>query len=176
MSNILGRFLGKAPVPLLGIDIGESSIKLVQLGRSGSGYRLEAFAVEPMPEDTFSDGNIVAPARVAAAIKRALKQSRGKTRDCAVAVSGWAVITNVVNVHADLTEDDIEAQFEVEAGQYIPYPREEVSLDFAVLGPAPRSPVVLEVLLSATKTEHVDTLREIAGLVDLNLQIGRAHV
>lgn len=170
MSNILGRFLGKAPVPLLGIDIGESSIKLVQLGRSGSGYRLEAFAVEPMPEDTFSDGNIVAPDRVAEAIKRAIKQSRSKARDCAMAVGGSAVITKVVNVPADLSEDDIEAQIEVEAGQYIPYPREEVSLDFAVLGPAPRSSEVLEVLLSATKTEHVDTLREIAGLVDLNLR------
>src|SRR5690625_7647261 len=105
-----------------------------------------------------------------------------------MAVGGPPVITKVLNVPGDLSEDDIEAQIDVEAGQYIPYPREEVSLDFAVLGPAPRSSEVFEVLLSATKTEHVDTLREIAGLVDLNLrtvdivsyavanEIGRAHV
>src|SRR5690625_6419602 len=140
-----------------------------------------------MPEDTFADGNIVAPDRVAEAIRRAIKQSRSKARDCAMAVGGSAVITKVVNVPADLSEDDIEAQIEVEAGQYIPYPREEVSLDFAALVRPPRSSEVLEVLLSATKTEHVDTLRQIAGLVDLNLRtvdivsyavakIGRAHV
>src|SRR5690625_1099991 len=126
MSNILGRFLGKAPVPLLGIDIGESSIKLVQLGKSGSGYRLEAFAVEPMPEETFSDGNIVHRDRVVVGIGRAIMHSRGKGGDCAVGVGGTVVITKVVNALADLSKDEIGDEIEVEAKHYIPYPREEV--------------------------------------------------
>ncbi|MDZ7791948.1 MAG: type IV pilus assembly protein PilM [Xanthomonadales bacterium] len=171
MSNFLRKLLGAAPPPLLGVDIGTSSIKVLQLGSSGSGYRVEAFAVEQVPEGAISEGNITDTDRVAEAVKRAVKRSGGKAKECAMAVSGSAVITKVINLPSDLSEDDIEAQIEVEAGQYIPYPREEVSLDFEVLGPAPRNAELLEILLAASKTEHVDLCREVAELAGLGLRI-----
>ncbi len=171
MSNFLRKLLGAAPPPLLGVDIGTSSIKVLQLGSSGSGYRVEAFAVEQVPEGAISEGNITDTDRVAEAVKRAVKRSGGKAKACAMAVSGSAVITKVINLPSDLSEDDIEAQIEVEAGQYIPYPREEVSLDFEVLGPAPRNADLLEILLAASKTEHVDLCREVAELAGLGLRI-----
>jgi type IV pilus assembly protein PilM len=171
MSDFLSKLFRKAPPPLLGVDIGSSSIKVLQLGASGSGYRVEAFAIEPVPEGAISDGAIGDTDRVAEAVRRAVKRSGSKAKACAMAVSGSAVITKIINLPADLTEDDIEAQIEVEAGQYIPYPREEVSLDFEVLGPAPRNADLVEILLAASKTENVDLCSEIADLAGLSLRL-----
>lgn len=171
MSNFLRKLLGAAPPPLLGVDIGTSSIKVLQLGSSGSGYRVEAFAIEQVPEGAISEGNITDTDRVAEAVKRAVKRSGSKAKECAMAVSGSAVITKIINLPADLSEDDVEAQIEVEAGQYIPYPRDEVSLDFEILGPAPRNAELVEILLAASKTEHVDLCREVSDLAGLGLRI-----
>ena len=170
MSAILGRFLRKGPQPLLGVDIGTSSIKLVQLS-STNGYQLEAFGVEPLPENSVSEGMIVEPDAVAGALRQAVKRSGATARHCAMAVTGSAVITKVIHVAAGLSEEDIEAQIEVEAGHYIPYPREEVSLDFEVIGPSPRNADLLEVLLAASKTEHVDVRREVAELANLTVKV-----
>jgi type IV pilus assembly protein PilM len=171
MSGLLSRLMGTAAPPLVGVDIGSSSIKVLQLGQSGSDYRVEAFALEPVPEGAVSEGTITDPDSVAEVVKRAVKRSGSKARHCAMAVSGAAVITKIINLSSDLSEDDIEAQIEVEANQYIPYPREEVSLDFEVLGPSPRNAELVEILLAASKTEHVDMRREVADLAGLDIRV-----
>ena len=66
------------------------------------------------------------------------------------------MITKIIPMPADLTEEDMEAQIQVEANQYIPYPIEEVSLDFEVLGPVKDNPDMVNVLLAASRTENVD--------------------
>lgn len=171
MSDMIKKIFGSAPPPLIGVDIGSSSVKLVQLASAGSSYRVEAFAVEPIPEGAVSEGTISEPEQVAEAVKRAMQRGGFKAKACAMAVTGSAVITKIINLAADLSEDDIEGQIEVEAGQYIPYPREEVSLDFEVLGPSPRNADLLEVLLAASKTEHVDARRVVADLAGLTIRI-----
>ncbi len=163
--------MGTSAPPLVGVDIGSSSIKVLQLGQSGTDYRVEAFALETVPEGAVSEGTISDPDAVAEAVKRAVKRSGAKARQCAMAVSGAAVITKIINLSSDLSEDDIEAQIEVEANQYIPYPREEVSLDFEVLGPSPRNAELVEILLAASKTEHVDMRREVAELAGLDIRV-----
>ena len=171
MSGLISKLMGATAPPLVGVDIGSSSIKVLQLGRSGSDYRVEAFALEPVPEGAVSEGAISDPDSVAEVVKRAVKRSGTKARNCAMAVSGAAVISKIINLSSDLSEDDIEAQIEVEANQYIPYPREEVSLDFEVLGPSPRNAELVEILLAASKTEHVDMRREVAELAGLNVTV-----
>jgi len=171
MNDIFAKLFGSAPPPLVGIDIGSSSVKLIQLSTSGSGYRVDAFAVQPVPEGAVSEGVISEPEQIADAIKRAIQRGGFKAKNCAMAVTGSAVITKIINLPSDLSEDDIEGQIEVEAGQYIPFPREEVSLDFEVLGPSPRNADLLEILLAASKTEHVDTRLEVAELVGLNVSV-----
>ncbi len=171
MNEILTKLFRAAPPPLIGVDIGTSSVKLLQLAASGSSYRVEAFAVESLPEGAVSEGSITEPEQVAEAVKRAIKRGEFKAKTCAMAVTGSAVITKVINLPAELSEEDIEGQIEVEAGQYIPYPREEVSLDFEVLGPSPRNADLLEILLAASKTEHVDTRREVAELAGLSVKV-----
>lgn len=171
MKEILGKLLGKGQAPLVGVDIGTSSIKLVQLSRGANGYRLEAFGVETLPENAVSEGVIVDADVVANALKQAVRRSGVTAKRCAMAVTGSAVITKMINLPSDLSEDDIEAQIEVEAGHYIPFPREEVSLDFEILGPSARNADLLEILLAASKTEHVDMRRDVAEMAGLSVAV-----
>ncbi len=151
----MGLFTSKSP-PLIGVDISSTAVKLLQLGRSGTRYRVEHFAVEPLPPNAVSEKNITEVEAVGDAVARALARSGSKVRDAAAAVAGSAVITKSVPMPADLSQDDMEGQIEVEANQYIPYPIEEVSLDFEVIGPVPGNPEMVNVLLAASRTENVD--------------------
>ena len=151
----MGLFTPKAPV-LIGVDISSTAVKLLQLGQAGGRYRVEHYAVEPLPPNAVVEKNIVEVEAVGDAIRRALSRSGAKTRFAAAAVAGSAVITKIVPMPADLSEEDMEAQIQIEANQYIPYPIEEVSLDFEVLGPVKDNPDMVNVLLAASRTENVD--------------------
>jgi type IV pilus assembly protein PilM len=85
-----------------------------------------------------------------------VKRSGAKTRDAAIAISGDAAITKVIQMPASFTEAELEGQVEMQADQYIPFPMEEVSYDFEVLGVSEKDPDMLDVLLVATRTENVD--------------------
>ncbi|SFN56442.1 pilus assembly protein PilM [Dokdonella immobilis] len=151
----MGLFTPKAPV-LIGVDISSTAVKLLQLGQAGGRYRVEHYAVEPLPPNAVVEKNIVEVEAVGDAIRRALTRSGAKTRFAAAAVAGSAVITKIVPMPADLSEEDMEAQIQIEANQYIPYPIEEVSLDFEVIGPVKDNPDMVNVLLAASRTENVD--------------------
>lgn len=165
------KIFNSKPQPVIGLDIGSNSVKLLQLSRQGNDYRVEHAALEPLPDGVVVETNINDPEQAAAAIKRALKSSGTRARHCAVAVSGSAVITKTINVPADLAEDEIEGQIEVEANQYIPYPRDEVSLDFEVLGPSPRNADLVEVLLAASKSENVEGRQAVAEMAGLKAKV-----
>lgn len=151
----MGLFTPKA-APLIGVDISSTAVKLLQLSQAGGRYRVEHYAVEPLPPNAVVEKNIVEVEAVGEAIRRALARSGAKVRHAAAAVAGVAVITRIIPMSADLSEDDLEGQIQVEANQYIPYPIEEVSLDFEVLGPVRDNPEMNNVLLAASRTENVD--------------------
>jgi type IV pilus assembly protein PilM len=151
--------------PLLGLDISATSVKLLELSRSGERYRVESYAVEPLPAGTVTEKALSDVEAAGEAVRRAVKQSKTGARHAAVAVAGSAVITKIITLPANLSDDEMAAQIEVEADQYIPYPLEEVNLDFEVLGPAEEGAV--NVLLAASRKENVDTrvaALELAGL------------
>jgi len=163
----VGLFSTKTP-PLIGVDISSTAVKLLQLTPAGGRYRVEHYAVEPLPPNAVVEKNIVEVEAVGEAIKRALARSGAKTRFAAAAVAGSTVITKVIPMPADLSEDDLESQIQGEANQYIPYPLEEVSLDFELLGPVKDNPDMMNVLLAASRTENVDVrvaALDIGGLV-----------
>jgi len=126
--------------PLLGLDITTSSIKLIELSESGGEYRVEAFAAEPTPHNAVNDKAIVDANAVGEAIRRAVKRAGVSTKECAVAISGDNAITKSIPMPASLSGNDLEQQVELQADQYIPFPMEEVSFDFEVLGPSERDP------------------------------------
>jgi type IV pilus assembly protein PilM len=155
---------------MLGLDISSTAVKLLELsmssGRSGGRYRVEAYAVEPLPVNAVVEKNIADVDAVGQSIRSAIKRAGTKTRQAAVAVAGSAVITKVITMPASLSDQELENQIQLEADQYIPYPLEEVNIDFEVLGISDKSPVV-DVLLAASRSENVDdrvAALEIAGL------------
>ena len=102
---------------------------------------------------------------VGEAIGRAVKKSGTKLKTAAVA--GSSVITKVITMPADLSDADLESQIELEADQYIPFPLEEVSMGFEVIGPTADNPERVDVLLAASRSENVELRQatlELGGL------------
>jgi type IV pilus assembly protein PilM len=141
---------------LIGLDITTSSIKLIELSMSGGQYRVESYAAEATPPNSINEKAIVDANAVGDAIKRAVKRSGARVKEVAVAISGDAAITKVIQMPKTLTEAELEGQVEMQADQYIPFPMEEVSFDFEVIGPSEKDPDMLDVLLVATRTENVE--------------------
>ena len=153
--------------PLLGLDITTSSVKLIELARSGDSYRVESYAAEPTPVNSINEKAIVDVEAVGEAVRRAVKRSGARSRLGAVAISGDAAITKVIQMPKTLKEAELEGQVELQADQYIPFPMEEVSFDFEVIGPSEKDPDMIDVLLVATRTENVEQRQaavEAAGL------------
>jgi type IV pilus assembly protein PilM len=165
---MLSQLLGKKKPPLLGVDISSTSVKLLELGRVGSRYRVESYMVEPLPPQAVVEREIKDVEAVGEAIKRAVTRAKTSVKHAAAAVSGSAVITKVIQMPADLSEDELESQINLEADQYIPYPLDEVALDFEVLGESEKVPGQVDVLIAASRLENVDTrveALEIGGLI-----------
>ena len=163
----MGPFATKN-APVIGVDISSTAVKLLQLIQQSPGrYRVEHYAVEPLPPNAVVEKNIVEVEAVGEAIKRAYARSGSRTKHAAAAVAGSAVITKVIPMQANLSDDDMEDQIQVEAAQYIPYPIDEVSLDFEVLGPVKDNPEMIQVLLAASRNENVELRQsalELGGL------------
>lgn len=160
-------FFKKKSTQLLGIDISASAIKLLELSESGGKYRIESYAVEPLPANSVVEKNIADADAVGEAIGRAVKKSGSRTKYGAAAVSGSAVITKVITMSAGLSDEDMESQIQLEADQYIPFPLEEVSMDFEILGPTEGNEEQVDVLLAASRSENVDlriAALEVGGL------------
>ncbi len=142
--------------PCLGVDISASRVKLLELDGKPGAYRVVSYASESLPADAITDHQIVDAEAVSQSISRALVRSGSRTRGAAIAVSGAAVISKVIDMPSDMTDEEIEQQIGFEADQYIPYPIEEVSLDFQVLEPDPENPDVNRVLLVACRRDNVE--------------------
>ena len=158
---------GSGSKPLIGLDITTSSIKMLELVQSGKGYRAECYAAEATPPNSINEKSIVDAEAVGEAIRRAVKRSGSKSQDVAIAINGDAAITKVIQMPANLGVNELEGQVEIQADQYIPFPMEEVSFDFEVMGPSSNDNEMNDVLLVATRTENVDQRRaavEAAGL------------
>jgi type IV pilus assembly protein PilM len=164
-----------ATPPLFGLDISSSSAKLLEIVDAGNGaFRVDRYAIEPLPRDAVVDGNINNLEAVAESVKRAHKRLSTRTKHVAMAVPTGAVITKKIIVQSSLREDELEVQVETEANQYIPFALEEVNLDFQVIGPSPSSPDEQEVLIAATRKEKVEdrvAVAESAGLKPLVMDV-----
>lgn len=166
---MLGLFKKKSNM-LLGIDISSTSVKLIELSRSGGRYKVEAYAVEPLPPNAVVEKNIAELEVVGQVITRLIAKSRTTLKQAAVAVSGSAVITKQIQMESGLSDDELETQLKIEADQYIPYPIEEVAIDFEVLGPsgvAGRD----NVLLAACRKENVEVREGALALAGLTAKV-----
>ncbi len=161
----------KGSSTVIGLDISSTAVKLLELSLSGSRYRVEAYAVEPLPPNSVVEKSISDVEAVGDAVRRAVKRAGTRTKLCAVAVAGSAVITKVITMPASLSETEMEAQIQLEADQYIPYPLEEVNLDFEVLGENENTPDMVNVLLAASRSENVETRVAAAEMGGLSVKV-----
>lgn len=160
-------FLDKKAKPVVGLDISSTSVKLLELSRSGDRYRVESYTVKALPPNAVVEKNIADPVAVAEVVRSMVKQSKTKLKHAAVAVAGSAVITKTIDMPMDLNDDAMESQIAAEADQYIPFPLEEVALDFEVQGISPRNPDQVEVLLAACRRENVEVRQQVLADSDL---------
>lgn len=164
----MGSLFKRKPDPLIGLDISSSAIKLVELNQDGQGaWVLERCASEPLDSEWIVDGNIEKFDEVADALKRLLKKSGTRAKHVALALSHSSVITKRIILPGALSEQELEVQVESEASQYIPFPLDEVSLDFCVIGPNSKNPSDVDVILAATRKEKVEEVNNLAVLVGL---------
>ncbi len=162
----MGLFEQKSK-PILGIDVSSTTVKVLELGRHGDRYRVEHYAKRDLPPNAVVENTINDVSAVASTIKAAVQQSRSKLKDAALAVAGSSVITKVIDLPAGSNDDAMESMITMEADKYIPYPLEEVSIDFEVIGPG-ESPDQVKVLLAACRRENVEqraAVLEEAGLI-----------
>jgi type IV pilus assembly protein PilM len=156
--NVQLDFLQAKNPPLIGVDISSSSIKMVELGENsrGKGLSLERYVIESLPKDAISDGNINNLDAVSDTLRKAWKRLGSRLKNVALALPAAAVITKKIILPGGGREEELEAQVEAEANQYIPFAIEEVNLDFAVIGPASGSAEDIEVLLAASRKANVE--------------------
>ncbi len=151
-------FLHTRTPPLIGVDISASAVKMVELSESPkkNGYVVERYAIEALPKDAVSDGNINNLDAVSESLGRALKRMGTRIKNASLALPAAAVITKKILLPSGLREEDLEYQVESEANQYIPFAMDEVNLDFQVIGSAPGNAEEIEVLLAASRKANVE--------------------
>jgi type IV pilus assembly protein PilM len=147
--------LGKSKA-VVGLDIGSSAVKAVELKAVGKGFKVVAFAIEPVPPDSIVDGAIIDGAAVADAIRRVFENKAFKTKEVAASLSGNAVIVKKINLPV-MTAAELAESIYWEAEQYIPFDIQDVNLDYQILdaGTGPDSKGTMDVLLVAAKKEKI---------------------
>ena len=145
---------GKKQKPLIGLDIGSSAVKAVELKKTKEGYELTSVGLEPLSPETVVDGAIIDALSVSSAIDRIYQSQKIKTKDVATSVSGHSVIIKKITLPL-LEEDELYDQVYADAGQYIPFDIADVSLDYQVLEPTPAGDGY-EVLLVAVKRDKIN--------------------
>ena len=163
---------GKKPkLMVLGLDISSTTVKLLELSRTGERYRVESYGVASLPVDAVIEKNVNDVAGVSKAIAQVVAQSKTKLKMVSAAVAGSSVITKLIDMPEGLSDDALEAQLAVEADQYIPYPLEEVAIDFEVQGPSLDTENLDSVLVAACRRETIETRVEAIETAGLEAKI-----
>jgi type IV pilus assembly protein PilM len=147
----------RKPRNVVGLDIGSSAVKAVEIKAAGKGYRVVAFGHEPVPVDSIVDGAIIDAGAVADAIRRVFDGKKGfKTKEVCASLSGNAVIVKKITLPV-MTPSELDDSIAWEAEQYIPFDIQDVNLDYQILDPGtgPDSNGSMEVLLVAAKKEKI---------------------
>ena len=137
--------------PVVGLDIGSSSIKAVELKNSKQGFELVNFGLEPLAQDTVVDGAIMDAPLVAGGIGTIFDNQQIKTKTVATSVSGHSVIVKRVMLPM-MTEEELYDRIQSEASQHIPFDISDVNLDYQLLESLDSQ---MDVLLVAVKKDKI---------------------
>jgi len=164
---------------LVGADIGSSSVKMVELVKLGKGqFRLLRYAIEPLPQAALVDGDIANLDMVITALRQCHKKLGSNIKNLALALPIANIITKTVIIPSTDSQNELDAEVERAAHEYIPFSIDEVNLDYQVLGSAQNHTDDIEIFIAATRRDHVDDLVAVvegAGLKPIIIEIDQ-HV
>ena len=153
---------------MVGVDISPTSVKLLELSKQGHGYRVEAYGVAPLVPDSMIESDVKDIEAVGKAVALVVGRSRTTCKNAIIAVPGSSVITKVIQLDAALEGEELEAQVHLEGSRYIPYPMEEVSLDYQIMGVSEKKHDKMDVFVAASRMENVHARVEALKLGGLN--------
>ena len=152
------KSLFKKTTPLMiGLDIGTRQVKAVMIEARGNSYEVTACACEQIGKIAFADRELKEFEAVSQTLKKVKAALKTKDKDAVIAVSGSSVISKIVYMDQNQNDFELETQIEIEADSLIPYPLDEVYLDFEVMGPSESYPGKDNVLLTAAHKDMVDS-------------------
>lgn len=155
---------------VVGLDIGSSYIKAVQLNESRTGYELELFDMIPISPELIVEGSVIDSIRLAESLKEFTRKAKIKTKNAVISISGHSsVIIKRISL-PEMTEDELSESIKFEAEQYVPFDIEDVNLDFQILGPK-EEPGQMDVMLVAVKKEVVNEYVSVVKDAGLNTVI-----
>ena len=152
---------------VIGLDIGCSSIKLVELKEDKKGYKLQNLAISPLPPEAIVDGALMDSVTIIDAIRDVISNSKTKTKDVVTSVSGHSIIVKKISLPF-MTEAELEESIQWEAERYIPFDINDVNIDFQIFGAAPENPEVMDVVLVAAKKDIINDYVSIIMEAGLN--------
>lgn len=166
----MGRMLFSKKKEIVGIDIGSSSVKLVQLKEQKGGWQLVNIGIQPLPPEAIVDNTLMDSSSVIEAVKGLMKGLSVKVKDVACSISGNTVIIRKIKLPA-MTPEELEDQIQWEAEQYIPFDINDVNIDFQILEPDEDDPSRMNVLLVASKKEIINDYVNVFAETGLKLVI-----
>jgi type IV pilus assembly protein PilM len=140
---------------VVGVDIGSSSIKLVEFREGKSGFRLQNLAISPLPPEAIVDGALMDSVTIINAIRDLIATSKTKTKEVVISVSGHSVIVKKITLPL-MTEAELEESIQWEAERYIPFDINDVNIDFQISGTSAENPEVMDVVLVAAKKDIIN--------------------
>ena len=151
----------------IGLDIGSSYLKVVQLKEKKGGYELEAFEALPLPPELIVEGSIIDSLRLVDAIKELLKKAKIKTKNSVIGIAGHAAVIIRRIALPEMPEEELSESIKFEAEQYVPFDVEDVSIDFQILGPK-EEPGQMDVMLVAVKKDIINEYTSVVKEAGLN--------
>src|SRR3990170_3459743 len=140
---------------VIGLDIGSSSIKLVEFMEGKNGFKLQNLALSSLPPEAIVDGALMDSVTIIDTIRNLIATSKVKTKDVVTSVSGHSVIVKKISLPF-MTEAELEESIQWEAERYIPFDINDVNIDFQIFGSSPENPEVMDVVLVAAKKDIIN--------------------
>ncbi len=148
------------PKNLIGLDIGTSAVKLIELDEIKGSYKLKNFGVAKLPKETIVNGVVINADALVQSIKNLTSNLKINCKNVAISISGHPVIIKKISLPF-MTEDELEPIIETEAEQYIPFDVEEVNVDFQMLGVNEENPEEIDVMLVAAKKAMIEEYTDV---------------
>jgi type IV pilus assembly protein PilM len=155
---------------VIGIDIGTSSVKILEIKESKNNYYLKKFGIARLPRETIVNGVIMHADHVIEAIREIISRNNIKTKNTVLSISGHPVIVKKISVQ-QMSDEQLEESIPFEVQQYIPFALEEVNIDFQILGISEEKKDQMNVILVAAKKVMINDYVNLITSAGLNPMI-----